>query len=190
VGGQRDLDLAILRMPPRRAPYPISTPSSLDVIEYDVEEEQRRLSGQREAETACTACGAWRRILVDDAFYRSLVMSAGAFDYYFTSSASSPSAQPLDENRSRMRARQQIIHLSDKNPFSKQVEAALLAAQGRLLRDEEDGRPDPLPPGLVYDREGSRASNRYCAGFSGVELKAFRALQGRVARTLSRRCSW
>jgi hypothetical protein len=24
--GQRDLDLAILRMPPRRAPYPISTP--------------------------------------------------------------------------------------------------------------------------------------------------------------------
>jgi hypothetical protein len=67
--------------------------------------------------------------LVDDAFYRSLVMSAGAFDYYFTSSASSPSRSRWMRTVACGRAERDHPPLGPRIRFQNRVEAALLAVR-------------------------------------------------------------
>jgi hypothetical protein len=54
--------------------------------------------------------------LVDETFYKSLVMSAGAFEYYFHVKRFLSLKQHPEENRNRMRAKiNEIMHMSDKN---------------------------------------------------------------------------
>jgi hypothetical protein len=129
--------------------------------------------------------------LVDDAFYRS-VMSAGAFDYYFHVKRFKSLTQPLDENRDRMRARSEIIHLSDKNPAfqnKSKLHYSLLLPSGQELAAAYHGMKEM--DDLIHFRQVSCRSRRLrhlkpllCGvqrcGAEGVqELFKVEALRGR-----------
>jgi hypothetical protein len=190
-GGQRDLDLAILQNAAKTRAIPdFDTVTRLDVIEYDtLKKSNEELTLEQRAAMRLYDCehGVWgvAADLVDDAFYRSLVISAGAFDYYFHVKRFKSLTQPLDENRDRMRARlSEIIHLSDKNlelfkSKSKLHYSLLLSGQGLLQRIMGMKEMDDLihfRQVLVPIERLESMLGRYCAGFSGVELKAFKEL--------------
>jgi hypothetical protein len=189
--GQRDLDLAILQNAAKTRAIPaFQTVQRLDAEAYEgLKSSAEELTLEDRAAMRLYDCehGVWgvEAVLVDDAFYRSLVMSAGAFDYYFHVKRFMSLSQSLDENRERMRARlTEIIHLSDKNlelfkTKSKVHYSLLLSGQALLQRILGLKEMDDLinfRHVLVRIARLEAVVAQYCGGLSGVELRAFKKL--------------
>jgi hypothetical protein len=191
TGGQRDLDLAILQNAAKTRAIPaFDTVARLDAIEYDaLKKSNEELTLEQRAAMRLYDCehGVWgvEADLVDETFYRTLVMGAGSFDYYFHVKRFMSLSQPLEENRDRMRARlNEIIHLSDKNlelfkSRSKQHYSLLLAGQALLQRIMGMKEMDDMihfRQVLVPIERLETMLGRYLSGFNGEELKAFKDL--------------
>jgi septum formation topological specificity factor MinE len=120
--GTRDLDLAILQNAAKTRAIPaFETILRLTDGQYDtLKASTVELALEERAALRLYDCehGIWgvTHELVDDEFYRTLVMAAGAFDYYFHVKRFMSLTQSLDENTARMRSRmREIMEVSDKN---------------------------------------------------------------------------
>jgi hypothetical protein len=146
IVADRDLDLTILQTAAKTRGIPaFDTIQRLDVCEYEeLKSSNEELTLEQRAALRLYDCehGVWgvSAELVDEAFYKSLVMSAGAFDYYFHVKRFMSLRNPLEENRERMHSRlSEILHLSDRNlelfkSKSKVHYSLLLTGQALLQR--------------------------------------------------------
>jgi hypothetical protein len=189
--GSRDLDLAILQNAAKtRAIPPFETIVRLASDQYDeLKASTVELTLEERAALRLYDCehGIWGVApeLVDDEFYRTLVMAAGAFDYYFHVKRFMSLAQSLNENTARMRDRmREIIGLSDKNlelfkTKSRMHYTLLLTGQSLLQCVLSGTQIDQL---VAYDHvlvpieRVEREVSRYLKDLSAEENKAFMTL--------------
>jgi hypothetical protein len=119
----RDMDLVVLQMSARMRAIPaFESIVRLTQGEYQVlKEAQGELTPEDRAAIRLFDCehAVWgvNPDLVDEAFYKTLVMAAGAFDYYFrVKRFLSMTHFTLDENRNALQLKVlEILHLDDKN---------------------------------------------------------------------------
>jgi hypothetical protein len=189
--GSRDLDLAILQNAAKtRAIPPFETIARLSGGQYDeLKASTVELTLEERAALRLYDCehGIWGVApdLVDDEFYRTLVMAAGAFDYYFHVKRFMSLSQSLNENTARMRDRmREIIGLSDKNlelfKTKSRMHYTLLLTGQTLLQCVLSGTQiDEL---VAYDRvlvpleRVEQEVARYVRDLSVEERKAFMTL--------------
>jgi hypothetical protein len=191
--GQRDLDLAILQDAAKTRAIPdFETIERLTASRYMVltTTTPDELTLEDRAAMRLYDCqhGVWgvAAELVDEAFYKTLVMAAGAFDYYFHVKRFLSMTQcTIDENRDRMSGRMSdILHLADKNlelfkTKSKTHYGLLLSGQGlvnSLLDFKQLDELTRLQSLLIpIDRIESVVSG-YLARLSDQERRNFRSL--------------
>jgi hypothetical protein len=122
--------------------------------------------------------------LVDETFYKSLVMSAGAFEYYFHVKRFLSLKQHPEENRNRMRAKiNEITHVRQE-PRTIQIQVqdtlSLLIGQALLHRilDSQERHECCTFDMYSYPLHASlNASQISGAGLSPTEHNAFKSLQ-------------
>jgi hypothetical protein len=193
--GQRDLDLAILQDAAKTRAIPeFDTIQRLTASTYMVLKTTgpEDLSLEDRAAMRLYDCqhGVWGvdADVVDEAFYKTLVMAAGAFDYYFhVKRFLSMTECTIDENRDRMSERMSdILHLADKNlelfkTKSKTHYGLLLSGQGLVNSLLDFQQLDALtrlqPITIPIDKVDSTIST-YLAKLSDQERRNFRSLFG------------
>jgi hypothetical protein len=191
---QRDLDLAVLQDAAKARAIPdFALVARLDTREYtSLKSSSDELSVEHRAALRLYDCehGVWGVApeLVDEAFYKSLVMAAGAFDYYFHVKRFLALTQnTLEDNRDRMSHRMSdILHLADKNlelfkSKSKAHYGLLLSGQGlvnSLLDFKQHDELTRFQPILIPIETVEAVVAKYLAKLSDQEGKNFRTLFG------------
>jgi hypothetical protein len=187
---QRDLDLSILQAAAKAKVIPaFDTIERLGGNEYvALKNCVEEVSDQQRAAMRLYDCehGIWgvAANLVDESFYKTLVMAAGAFDYYFhVKRFLSMTRHTLEDNRSRMSSRMSdIMHLSDKNlelfkTKSRTHYALLLSGQGlvnTVLDLKQHDQLSRFQPILQPIEDIETAVKKYMSRMSDQEQRSFR----------------